>query len=95
MVDEPRYASLTEAMQAGDELAEAQMRYGELDKTFVEAAPRERKSLSVELNALMEKITRLRAQQNPDAETGTDPRWGQVVAIDDRFQRGADRKESR
>ncbi len=81
------YASLTEAMKAGDELAEAEMRYSELDKTFSHAAPRERKSLSVELSALMEKITRLRAQKKPAQpdRPGADPRWGQVVPIDDRF----------
>lgn len=88
MAEDSTYDTLTDAMMAGDSLAEAEMRYSELDKTFSEAAPRERKSLSVELNALMEKIVRLRAQKKPSAQLdqpGVDPRWGQVVPIDDRF----------
>jgi len=92
----PEYASLTDAMKAGDALAEAEMRYAELDKSFTSAAPRERKSLSVELNNLMEKITQLRAQNNAlddrmrnQAEDADKAKWGQIVPIDDRFAKKA------
>lgn len=100
------YATLTDAMLAGDELAEAVKRYRMLDETFREAGARERKALSLELNALMEKITRLRANKpatpaTPAPEPDQD-KYGRVVPIDAaRFQKpagattpGPTRKES-
>lgn len=86
------YETLTDTMLAGDELAEAVKRYRMLDETFRDAPARERKSLSVELNALMEKITRLRANKpaTPVAPPVNDGRLGQVVALDaSRFRKEA------
>jgi hypothetical protein len=86
VTDATKYASLTEAMLAGDALAEAEMRYSMLDDVFREAAPRERKSLSVELNVLMEKIIRLRAQGPEKSQvpppTGDEEKYGKVVPFD-------------
>ena len=92
---EPKYDTLSAAMQAGDELAEAVLRYEMLDESFRDAPARERKSLSVELNGLMEKITRLRA--NPPKPAAVDPerpadedKFGKVVPFDaSRFRKDA------
>ena len=92
---EPTYDTLSDAMRAGDELAEAVLRYELLDETFREAGARERKSLSVELNGLMEKITHLRANRPKATPADEQPsadedKFGQVVPIDaSRFRKEA------
>ncbi|KKB98555.1 hypothetical protein [Mycolicibacter arupensis] len=70
-----KYTSLNEAMDATDDLAEAQIRYRLLAETF-EAMPSLRSNLNPQLERAKAEIARLRATK-PTKETG-----GKVVAFD-------------
>ncbi len=72
-----KYSSLSEAMDAGDELAEAEIRYGLLAETF-EANPNLRGNLNTSLERAKAEIVQLRAAA-PAAQTGD---AGKVVAFD-------------
>ena len=89
--DDAQYETLTDAMEAGDALAEAVKRYRMLDEAFQKAAPREKKSLSVELGSLMDKIVHLRANRpsvpSVVALSGDEAKFGKIVPLDDRFNR--------
>ncbi|QZT56756.1 hypothetical protein [Mycolicibacterium austroafricanum] len=72
------YTSLNEAMQAGDELAEAERRYALLSETF-EDMPQLRANLNPALERAKAEILRLRASEQASGESATD---GKVVAFD-------------
>ncbi|WP_125078049.1 hypothetical protein [Mycobacterium sp. P7213] len=77
------YDSLNAAMEAGDELAEARIRYRLLAETF-EAMPSLRSNLNPQLERAKAEIARLRAA----AVTGEKKPLGKVVAFDaDRFRK--------
>lgn len=81
-----QYATLAEAMAAGDELAEAEMRYALLAETF-EAVPNLRGNLNTALERAKAEIGRLRAAR---AETVT-PVAGKVVPFDaSRFRKSGE-----
>ena len=80
------YATLTEAMAAGDELAEAEIRYRLLAEAF-EGMPQLRSQLNTQVERAKAEILRLRALSpgRPTAEgsvTGDEAKFGQVVAFD-------------
>lgn len=78
-----KYATLAEAMAAGDELAEAEIRFRLLAEVF-EEVPNLRGNLNPALVAAKAEIVRLRAAQ-PKPDTATDSK---VVAFDaSRFHR--------
>lgn len=78
-----KYATLAEAMDAGDELAEAEIRYGLLAEVF-EAVPNLRGNLNTSLERAKAEIVRLRAAV-PAPTTGES---GKVVAFDaERFRK--------
>ncbi|MGB6148441.1 hypothetical protein [Mycolicibacter algericus] len=78
----PEYDSLNAAMEAGDELAEAEIRYRLLAEVFV-AVPNLRSNLNPQLERCKAEILRLRAAK-PTAEKAA----GKVVAFDaSRFKR--------
>mgnify|MGYP007088042515 CR=1 FL=1 len=72
-----KYGSLSEAMDAGDELAEAEIRYGLLAEVF-EAEPKLRGNLNTSLERAKEEIFRLRAAVTAPSEKDA----GKVVAFD-------------
>lgn len=80
-----KYVSLNAAMEAGDELAEAEIRYRMLAEAF-EELPQLRSQLNAQLERAKAEIVRLRALAKPDAKTKkSDP--GNVVPFDaDRFR---------
>lgn len=73
------YETLTEAMAAGDELAEAEMRYAMLAEAFKEL-PQMRSQLNAQLERAKAEIMRLRALSKKPSENETAS--GKVVAID-------------
>ncbi|AEK09616.1 hypothetical protein PBI_MOZY_2 [Mycobacterium phage Mozy] len=79
------YSTLNEAMQAGDELAEARIRYRLLAEAF-EDMPQLRSQLNAQIERAKAEIVRLTALK-PGAGSGTaEP--GKVVAFDaDRFRK--------
>ncbi|KRD07788.1 hypothetical protein ASE48_10145 [Mycobacterium sp. Root265] len=78
----PEYASLSAAMEAKDELAEAEIRYRLLAETF-EAMPQLRANLNPALERTKAEILRLRAVKPESQEKS-----GTVVAFDaDRFRK--------
>ncbi|QBP31480.1 terminase small subunit [Mycobacterium phage Cornucopia] len=79
------YSTLNEAMQAGDELAEARIRYRLLAEAF-EDMPQLRSQLNAQIERAKAEIVRLTALK-PEAGSGTaEP--GKVVAFDaDRFRK--------
>lgn len=83
------YATLTAAMAAGDELAEAEMRYEMLAEAFKEL-PQMRSQLNAQLERAKAEIMRLRAlSKKPETDTpsGTD---GKVVPFDaDRYRKSS------
>lgn len=72
-----KYASLNEAMDAKDDLAEAEIRYRLLAETF-EEKPQLRANLNPALERAKAEIVRLRAAEKPNAS----PDSGKVVAFD-------------
>lgn len=82
-----KYETLVEAMAAGDELAEAEMRYELLATAFFDL-PQMRSQLNPQMERCKAEISRLRAlAPKPDASTvGADS--GKVIAFDaSRFQK--------
>jgi hypothetical protein len=78
-----KYATLVEAMNAKDELAEAEIRYGLLADAFVDM-PQLRSQLNPQIERAKAEILRLRALA-PKAEV---PTSGTVVAFDaNRFRK--------
>lgn len=79
------YTKLNDAMDAGDELAEAKLRYRMLAEAF-EELPQLRSQLNSQLERAKAEIGRLRALAKPDAKTKkSDP--GNVVPFDaERFR---------
>lgn len=75
-----KYASLAEAMAAGDELAEAEIRYGLLAEVF-EEVPNLRGNLNTALERAKAEILRLRAAKTGDTAAG-DADSGKVVPFD-------------
>ncbi|KQU33843.1 hypothetical protein [Rhodococcus sp. Leaf233] len=73
------YKSLTAAMAAGDELAEAELRYDMLAEAF-EELPQMRSQLNAQLERAKAEIMRLRALSKKPTETENTS--GKVVAID-------------
>ena len=89
MAEDSRYDSLSDAMVAGDSLAEAMLRYRGLAQTWAEM-PQLRGQINSQLSAMKAEIERLRAlakqAAQPDAPAGSDEsKFGQVVPIDGRF----------
>ena len=82
-----KYETLNEAMAAGDELAEAEIRYRMLAEAFTEL-PQLRSQLNAQLERAKAEIVRLRAlAKKPDASKEK-VSAGKVVAFDaDRFRR--------
>lgn len=80
-----KYTTLTAAMAAGDELAEAEMRYDMLAEAFKEL-PQMRSQLNAQLERAKAEIMRLRAlSKRPETPTVAD---GKVVAFDaDRYRK--------
>lgn len=80
------YTSLNEAMDAKDDLAEAEIRYRLLSEAF-EAMPQLRANLNPALERAKAEIVRLRAM-NAAAPPKTDTDRGKVVAFDtNRFRK--------
>lgn len=89
MAKDVKYASLSEAMEAGDALAEALLRYNGLAETWA-MAPQLRGQINSQLSAMKAEIERLRAlaalAAPADAPADSDEaKYGKVVKIDDRF----------
>ncbi|MGQ9408933.1 hypothetical protein [Mycolicibacterium gilvum] len=81
-----KYATLAEAMAAGDELAEVELRYELLAAVF-EAVPNLRGNLNPALERAKAEIVRLRASKQPSGESATD---GRVVPFDtSRFRKSS------
>lgn len=74
-----KYGSLNGAMEAGDELAEAQIRYRLLAETF-EAVPNLRGNLNTALERAKAEIVRLRALKTESEAAPKES--GKVVAFD-------------
>lgn len=80
------YDSLNAAMAAGDELAEAEIRYRLLAEAF-EAKPQLRSQLNTQVERAKAEIMRLRALAKPVADSEDKP-LGKVVAFDaERFRK--------
>ncbi|MEB3048649.1 hypothetical protein KV112_02665 [Mycolicibacter sp. MYC123] len=77
----PEYDSLNAAMVAGDELAEAEIRYRLLAEVF-EAMPQLRGNLNSALERAKAEIIRLRALAKPEVDSGEEKPLGKVVAFD-------------
>ncbi len=73
-----KYKTPNEAMVAGDELAEAEMRYGLLAEVF-EAVANLRSNLNSQLERAKVEIIRLRALVKPSGGSSTTP---DVIAFD-------------
>ncbi|MGC5028146.1 hypothetical protein ACLQ3K_25655 [Tsukamurella sp. DT100] len=74
-----KYATLNEAMEANDELAEAEIRYRMLAEAFDEL-PQLRSQLNSQIERAKAEIVRLRALAKPSDTPKTDP--GNVVPFD-------------
>lgn len=87
-----KYKSLIEAMEAKDELAEAEIRYRLLAETF-EEKPQLRANLNPALERAKAEILQLRAMaaaKPPSGEENSSPDAGTVVAFDaSRFRKSA------
>lgn len=80
------YATLNEAMAAGDELAEAEIRYRMLAEAFTEL-PQLRSQLNGQIERAKAEIMRLRATKDKPQDSATKTA-GNVVAFDaNRFQK--------
>lgn len=76
-----KYRTLTAAMAAGDELAEAEIRYRMLAEAFKEL-PQMRSQLNAQLERAKAEIMRLRALSKKPGESEADKTSGKVVPID-------------
>jgi len=85
-----KYATLNEAMVAGDDLAEAEIRYRLLAEAF-EAMPQLRANLNSQIERAKAEIGRLRARAlAPKADEARDDVSGKVVPFDAaRFRKSA------
>ena len=83
-----KYETLNEAMDAKDELAEAEIRYRLLAEAF-EEKPQLRSQLNTQLERVKAEIGRLRAlKPKPDGADAEVDTSGKVVAFDaDRFRK--------
>ena len=82
-----KYATLAEAMDAGDELAEAEIRYRLLADAFLEM-PQLRSQLNAQIERAKAEILRLRALSKPDAAPKVDS--SSVIQFDaDRFRKSS------
>ena len=82
-----KYETLTAAMEAGDELAEAELRYQLLAEAFVEK-PQLRSQLNTQLERAKAEIVRLRALADKPDASKKKVSAGKVVAFDaDRFRK--------
>lgn len=82
-----KYETLTAAMAAGDELAEAEIRYSLLAEAFLEK-PQLRSQLNTQLERAKAEIVRLRALANKADASKEKVSAGKVVAFDaDRFRK--------
>ncbi|UYL87833.1 hypothetical protein SEA_MALISHA_2 [Gordonia phage Malisha] len=82
-----KYETLTAAMEAGDELAEAELRYQLLAEAFVEK-PQLRSQLNTQLERAKAEIVRLRALAKKPDSVKEKASAGKVVAFDaDRFRK--------
>lgn len=80
------YATLTDAMDAKDELGEAKLRYKLLAEAF-EENPKLRGQINAQLVSAKAEIVRLRAL-DPNGSGSTEEKSGKVVAFDaDRFRK--------
>ncbi len=91
MAEDSQYGSLSDAMVAGDSLAEALLRYRGLAETW-STMPQLRGQINSQLTAMKAEIERLRAlakqAARPGAPAGSDEsKFGQVVPIDGRFSK--------
>lgn len=89
MAEDSQYDTLTDAMVAGDSLAEALLRYRGLSETWAEM-PQLRGQINSQMSAMKAEIERLRALKSqaaqPDAPADSDEaKFGKVVPIDGRF----------
>lgn len=83
------YGSLNEAMEAGDDLAEARIRYRLLAEAFTDA-PQLRSQLAASLERAKAEIVRLRALLPKSDEETEEPANKVVVAFDaDRFRKSS------
>ncbi|QSL99746.1 hypothetical protein SEA_CHEESETOUCH_2 [Gordonia phage CheeseTouch] len=81
------YDTLSAAMAAGDELAEAELRYDLLAEAFVEK-PQLRSQLNTQLERAKAEIVRLRALADKPNASKEKASAGKVVAFDaDRFRK--------
>lgn len=76
-----KHESLVAAMEAGDELAEAEIRYRMLAEAFKEL-PQMRSQLNAQLERAKAEIMRLRALSKKPGESEAEKASGKVVAID-------------
>ena len=83
-----KYDTLSAAMAAGDELAEAELRYNLLAEAFVEK-PQLRSQLNTQLERAKAEIVRLRAlTKKPEGASKEKADDGKVIAFDaDRFRK--------
>lgn len=83
-----KYDSLNEAMVAGDELAEAEIRYRMLAEAFADF-PQLRSQLNAQVERAKAEIVRLRALSKP-GDTSKKSDSGNVVPFDaDRFRKSS------
>lgn len=75
-----KYTTLNDAMVAGDELAEAEIRYRMLAEAFTEL-PQLRSNLNGQIERAKAEIMRLRAQVKTDTKKAA-PESGNVVPFD-------------
>lgn len=89
MAEDSKFDTLTDAMVAGDALAEALLRYRGLAETWAEM-PQLRGQINSQLSAMKTEVERLRAlkaqvaQPNAPADS-VEAKFGKVVPIDGRF----------
>lgn len=76
-----KYTTLNEAMAAGDELAEAEMRYELLAAAFLDM-PQLRSQLNAQLERAKAEIVRLRAMAPKSGTDSGSDQSGKVVAFD-------------
>lgn len=82
-----KYESLNAAMDAGDELAEAEIRYRLLAEAFTDA-PQLRSQLATSIERAKAEIVRLRALAPKDSDSTVEVESGNVVTFDaNRFRK--------
>lgn len=82
-----KYESLNEAMEAGDELAEAEIRYGLLAEAFT-GEPKLRSQLAPAIERAKAEIVRLRALGPKSSDASSEGSAGKVIGFDaNRFRK--------